>query len=588
MKFLITIFTLCYVFVGCLGKKLHCPVPYTLNNEVSLWKHFLNAISPLTFKSFFLKVLPEDFEPCLALEGLTCSGFPLLPIKQEEIYELQPSKEGPSRQDIIVVAQKQTQTIAARLCTSLCMQLIVPSEEDFDRMNEFIGMIYTFNLSEYSDTRYHTGLQIDPLMRSVSSLHNNISFSMQDTAVVYSHFKGNTFGSQISPLAFSTEGNDEWNVEQTGKHDSHFFICSEKRNDGIDIGPKHLTYQDLGYFTDFDIEIPTNIEKLETFMNGIMVSYFDHPRVNASILMFPQFMTVAEGLAKCHSEGGILFEPKNDVDFRLLDNIIKVFKVREIWLGIATDSHIPRQKDDWKYMSTNEAIRDNVFNMIQSDDGDHFIGHKFCKRRRGEFYAAYVLENVIYDRRGENLAAVLCQVEPLGLPAHDLFGSDSRCLTCKSIIGAILSDIFSNEFIDLSKDLCGKIVQFVFGVEGQQTCEELSECVSHLLEFTKRYIPITTCRWATMCTQEEAQHDAFDMLTADDLSCNECISVIDVLTFKVAMFLKPFEEELCFASYNFFGSKGACQILKHDENAFTRIVQRVTNYFGVRNLCKQC
>ena len=215
---------------------------------------------------------------------MDCSGQPLLPITEDDIYEYE--EWSPSVHPMITVTVEVSLDEARKICTSLCMNMTDISDKfSLRRVVYYNDKVMIYDVMAENLTLGQDDLETGQMVH------------------IYGYYQSN-----ISPYDNMTKG---------------FFSCERRYEEPIS------NLENYRYLENEDEEIDTMERSLETLQKGVLQLFnYEIEYGNHTISIIPNYLTYQEAKSICSlRRNGRLFQPMDKNDSELLESLLVESKV---------------------------------------------------------------------------------------------------------------------------------------------------------------------------------------------------------------------------------------------------------------------
>ena len=519
--------------------------------------------------------LLQDGIPCMALNGLSCQGYPAIDLVKADIKEI-PAK-GSSTQKMIFVQKKLSQSASIQYCRSLCMQLLgIHEEDDAERLVDWL--YYYISVTD----AYYTSLQISE-SGEVTTMINKDSTEI--------------FGGNDALLFHPNSQGSDYDLLRVNPSEAYSFICTQSIDDTPE-GPESQSFVRKAYYTTADEYQPSVVELVQ----NILLPYFSLSVENNYIedrdfVIAPEYMTLQKAQNYCENIlNGTLFEPRSIEDIDLIHQISTKYEIQDLWLGIkATDSTVfPRDSNHWKYLSESSVgITTGVFEKLDEDNGQAFVGNEYCTHIRGEVYMTYNQKTQkLLDSRSERLIGTLCTVPRAPLESMTTVPNESMtqvpCHICTKVIHSIIGLLQGEDFFKWIEQECRTGFKSLFkDIEGD-VCHSMIQYIIEIIQFLRKYSGWILCHHWNSCSYEEANAFRSGQFVHETLPCATCKEKLNIVRGTIANLLQSKEDQICFIFDSVLDFKLGCKMLQLEREYAHQIVENLLQKIGTDQMCPAC
>ena len=476
---------------------------------------------------------------------------------------------------MIIVKKSVDQYTAKKYCHSLCLELATVDRPDLLRLSDYFSLH-----TSYQNHSFHTSLQFED--RKYLSITNmpTIKPSGEKVALLY------------HPL-----GSNDYELRQDSPLKPHWFICTQSDDDELYEGPEVQSFTRKGFHTTSDEFKPTSVTLLQDMLLpyfGLSVETNDIPDMD--LVIVPEYMTIQRAQNYCQSyHHGTIFEPKSIEDVNILHRISTKYDFKDVWIGIqGVGQDFPRDIHHWKYMSSpSHGINAQVFEKIEQDNGENFVGDEFCTKIRGEVYLVYnQMSQRLMDSRPERLLVCVCAVprapmETLALSSAESM-EDVPCDVCTNLIGSIMNLASSDDIFGWIEQECRTAIKSVFIDIDGDVCYTILQYLDNIVEFSVKYLPWLLCNHWNSCSYEEANLFTSGDFVNQTLPCETCRNKVNIVRGTIAMFIQDKEDQICFIFEKVLDFSLGCRMLQSNQEYAHQIVANILKEIDIEQVCSEC
>ena len=141
-------------------------------------------------------------------------------------------------------------------------------------------------------------------------------------------------------------------------------------------------------------------------------------------------------------------------------------------------------------------------------------------------------------------------------------------------------------FTKIFRIVCQNFSKYTFGTQNEYLCDVVTEAVENGIKFLEKYIPVMTCRWASLCTvMESLKYVSSPRSLNTNLTCKQCTDTLSIFKREFGDKVIEYQDFSCFLLNSIFETHTACRLIKEENGRsaaikfFNRLFQqlRITN-----------